>query len=190
MQRSKGMKTEKMIDAISDMEKSLGCNLSDVQKILLTTDGSVTRILEVLTEKPVVVKTRIKTSIRADEDLAQDLETKLGDVANYRVVHLKNPISDRALIFAKSWTPMIGLSENIKKDLTSADMPIGKILIKHKLETRREITSIETVNADNEIAEAFKVKSGDLMPSRYYNIIHETKILIRINEVFPASSFR
>ncbi|MCP8309569.1 MAG: DUF98 domain-containing protein [archaeon] len=177
-----------MLKAINDIEKKIGFNLSNVQKILLTTDGSVTRILEVLTKKPVVIKTKIKTSMKADEDLARNLKIKSGEIVNYRVVHLKNP-DDRALIFARSWTPMIGLSENVKRDLTSADIPIGKILIKHKIETRREITSIEIVNADDEIADAFNVKFGDLMLSRYYNIIHGAKILIRINEIFPISSF-
>lgn len=190
MQRLKGMKIDEMLNEIDNIEKRIGFNLSDVQKILLTTDGSVTRILEVLTGKTVVIKTKIKTSIKADEDLARDLEIKSGDIVNYRVVHLKNPNSDRVLIFARSWTPIIGLNKAIRKDLTSADIPIGKILIKHKIETRREITSIHTVNADDEIAEAINAKSGDLMLSRYYNIIHEARILIRINEVFPVSSFR
>jgi beta-ribofuranosylaminobenzene 5'-phosphate synthase len=93
------------------------------------------------------------------------------------------------LIFAKSWTPIRGLNNALKRDLTSVDIPIGKILIKHKIETRREITSIETINADDEMVKAFNVRLGDLMLSRYYNIIHEAKILIRINEIFPISSF-
>jgi beta-ribofuranosylaminobenzene 5'-phosphate synthase len=189
MQRLRGMKINEMLKAIDNIEKRL-FNLSDVQKILLTTDGSVTRMLEVLTKKPVMIKTSTKAPIEADEDLAKALKIKSGDVVNYRVVNLKNPKSDRALIFARSWTSIMRLSEKIKIDLTSADIPIGKILIKHKLETRREITSIHTVNADDEIAEAFNVKTGDLMLSRYYDIIHEARILIRINEVFPVSSFR
>ncbi len=188
MQRFRGMKIDEMLKAIDNIEKRIGFNLSDVQKILLTTDGSVTRILEVLTKKPVVIETKVKTIIKADEDLARALKIKSGEDVNFRVVHLKNP-DDRALIFAKSWTPMKGLNNSIKKDLTSADIPIGKILIKHKIETRREIMSIDTINADDEMVKAFDVKLGDLMLSRYYNIIHEAKILIRINEAFPISSF-
>lgn len=188
MQRFRGMKIDEMLKAIDKIEKRIGFNLSNVQKILLTTDGSVTRILEVLTKKPVVIETKVKTIIKADEDLARALKIKFGEAVNFRVVHLKNP-DDRALVFAKSWTPMKGLSNAIKRDLTSADIPIGKILIKHKIETRREIMSIDTINADDEMVEAFNVKFGDLMLSRYYNIIHEAKILIRINEVFPISRF-
>ncbi len=187
MQRFRGMKIDEMLKAIDKIEKRIGFDLSDVQKILLTTDGSVTRILEVLTKKPVVIETKAKTIIKADEDLARALKIKSGEDVNFRVVHLKNP-DDRVLVFAKSWTPMKGLNNSIKRDLTSADIPIGKILIKHKIETRREIMSIDTINADDEMVKAFDVKFGDLMLSRYYNIIHEARILIRINEAFPIST--
>jgi beta-ribofuranosylaminobenzene 5'-phosphate synthase len=187
MQRFRGMKIDEMLEAIDNIEKRIGFNLSNVQKILLTTDGSVTRILEVLTKKPVVIETKVKTIIKADEDLAKALKIESGEDVNFRVVHLKNP-DDRALVFARSWTPMKGLSNSIKRDLTSVDIPIGKILIKHKIETRREIMSIDAINADDEMVKAFDVKLGDLMLSRYYNIIHEARILIRINEVFPTST--
>ncbi|MCP8322432.1 MAG: DUF98 domain-containing protein [archaeon] len=46
------------------------------------------------------------------------------------------------------------------------------------------MTSIKIINAD-----AFNIKFGELMLSRYYNIIHKAKMLIRINEVFPLNSF-
>jgi beta-ribofuranosylaminobenzene 5'-phosphate synthase len=188
MQRFRGMKTDEMLKAIDKIEKRISFNLSNVQKILLTTDGSITRILEVLTKKPVVIETKVKTIIKADKGLARALKIKPDETVNFRVVHLKNP-DDKTLIFAKSWTPIRGLNNALKRDLTSVDIPIGKILIKHKIETRREITSIETINADDEMVKAFNVRLGDLMLSRYYNIIHEAKILIRINEIFPISSF-
>ncbi len=188
MERIKGMRVDEMLKAINRIEERIGSNLSNVQKILLTTDGSVTRILEILTKKPIIIETKIKTSIKADENLARELRIKPDEIVNYRVVHLKNP-SDKALIFARSWTPMERLNEKIKKDLTSLDIPIGKILFKYKIETRREITSIDVINADDEMAKAFHVESGNPMLSRYYNIIHEARVLIRINEAFPLSSF-
>ncbi|MEM3710330.1 MAG: chorismate pyruvate-lyase family protein, partial [Nitrososphaerales archaeon] len=110
MQRIKGMKIDEMLRAINRIEKMIGFNLSNVQKILLTTDGSITRILEVLTGKPVIIETKIKESIKADEDLAKELKIKPDEIINYRVVHLKNP-NDKALIFARSWTPIERLSK-------------------------------------------------------------------------------
>ncbi|MCP8311849.1 MAG: chorismate pyruvate-lyase family protein [Candidatus Methylarchaceae archaeon HK02M1] len=189
MQRLKGMSVNEMLNSIARIEERIRLNLSDIQKILLTTDGSMTRTLEVLTGRPVMIITKVRTPINADNDLANELKIKVGEEANYRVVYLKDSDSDRALIFARSWTPVMRLSGVIKKDLTSTDMPIGKILAKHKLETRREVTSIELLEAEVMLKRAFKIDS-ELMLSRFYNIIHESKILIRINEVFPLSSFR
>ncbi|MCP8304825.1 MAG: DUF98 domain-containing protein [archaeon] len=183
------MSINEMLNSIARIEERICLNLSDVQKILLTTDGSVTRTLEVLTGRPVIIITKVRTPINADEDLAKELKIKVGEKTNYRVVHLKNTDSDRVLIFARSWTPVMGLNGVIKKDLTSTDMPIGKILAKHKLETRREVTSIGLLEADDMLKEAFKIDSEPML-SRFYNIIYESEILIRINEVFPLSSFR
>jgi len=178
-----------MLNSIAEIEERIRYNLSDVQKILLTTDGSITRLLEVLTGNPVIIITKIKATISVDEELAKELKIEFREKTNYRVVYLKNTDSDRALIFARSWTPIMRLGGAIKEDLTSTDIAIGKILAKHKLETRREVISMDLLEADDILKEAFKLKSGELMLSRYYNIIHEAKILIRINEIFPLSSF-
>jgi len=184
------MSINKMLKSLERIEEGICFKLSEVQKILLTTDGSITRILEILTGKPVIILTKVRVHINADEDLTKELKIEAGEKTNYRVVHLKNPDTDRALIFARSWTPLMRLSGILKKDLTSTDIPIGKILVKHKLETRREVTSIELLKSDEMLKEAFKINSGEMMLSRFYNIIHEAEILIRINEVFPLSSFR
>ncbi|MGQ9719459.1 MAG: chorismate pyruvate-lyase family protein [Nitrososphaerales archaeon] len=189
MQRMKGMKINEMLRAIKRIEKRIGSSLSNVQKILLTTDGSVTRTLEVLTGKPVAVATVVRTLIDADDALAKDFKIKSGEVVNYRVVYLKNLDSDKALVFARSWTPIRGLNESIRRDLTSSDIPIGKIIISHGLETRREIESIDAIKADSQLAEAFKIRVGDSMLSRDYRVIHNERVLIRIEEAFPASSF-
>ena len=53
--------------------------LSKWQSLLLMTDGSVTTLLEVLTGKPVVVKTLLQQVVRADTERAAalDVEDKL-----------------------------------------------------------------------------------------------------------------
>ena len=70
---------------ISRLEKSLG-RLGPVQKMLLGTDGSVTGLLEVVTNSPVEVKTLVQKVMPADEAVASDLEIKPGEEVNFRVV--------------------------------------------------------------------------------------------------------
>jgi len=81
------------------------------------TDGSVTTLLEVLTGKPVVVKTLLQQVVRADTERAAALDVEEGDNINYRVVVLKNDDDDRPLIYAESYTPIARVQKS--SDTTS-----------------------------------------------------------------------
>ena len=76
-----------------------------------------------------------------------------------------------------------GLREEIKRDLLSADIPIGKIIRKHNLETRREIKSISIAEIDDYLKILLKTNHSRL-PKRTYNIIYKNKILMEITEIF------
>ncbi|HQQ37448.1 MAG TPA: chorismate pyruvate-lyase family protein, partial [Methanothrix sp.] len=174
---------------ISRLEKSLG-RLGPVQKMLLGTDGSVTGLLEVVTNSPVEVKTLVQKVMPADEAVASDLEIKPGEEVNFRVVLLQKRDSQEALIYAVSHTPICRLEAGFKDDLTRADIPIGAILKKHSIESRREITSTSFVPAGDEHCRAFGVFPREVMLSRSYKIIRQGRPLISIKESFPYNSFR
>jgi beta-ribofuranosylaminobenzene 5'-phosphate synthase len=72
-----------------EVEKEVGL-LSELQRILLGTDGSVTTLLEIITGSPVDVTTILQEVIGADEALARDLDVNVGDKVNHRIVELKN----------------------------------------------------------------------------------------------------
>lgn len=171
------------LDEIRSIEKDLG-NLSSAQKILLTTDGSVTGILDVL-KGHVDINTLKQEFLPADKEMARNLNVDEGDTVNYRVVIIK---SEEPLIYAVSLVPMNRLDNDFKEDLIRADIPIGRILKKHNIESRREIESVFVEEADEELKEIFKTDSPFL--SRTYVIIHHDKILIWLKEMFPYSLFR
>ncbi|MBW9221406.1 DUF98 domain-containing protein, partial [Methanothermococcus sp. SCGC AD-155-M21] len=105
-------------------------NLRNEEKMLLGTDGSVTNLLEILFNHEVTVKT---------------IYQEIVDNINHRSVVLK--IKDIPLVYATSKIPLKNINNealrnSIKRDLLSADIPIGKILKIHNLETRREIKEI------------------------------------------------
>jgi beta-ribofuranosylaminobenzene 5'-phosphate synthase len=181
---------EDLIKALDHIERKLNVKLSDVQKILLASDGSITRILEILTNKPVIVETVKRAVIRADEGLAEWFNVNVNSEINYRVVYLKNPHIKRALILAKSWIPLTRLNGEFFNDLTQTDVPLGKIISKHKLEVRREILNINLIAADVDAAKAFQINIKSPLLSRVYNIIHRKAVLMKISEVFPSSSFK
>ncbi len=74
--------------------------------------------------------------------------------------------------------------------MTQADTPIGVILKKHGIESRRDITGTSFLPACEEHCQAFGVFPRETMLSRSYRIIRHGQPLIAIRETFPYSSFR
>ncbi len=172
----------KIYNGIKDIEKQLG-NLSSAQKILLATDGSVTTILDVL-KGHVNIRTMVQEFQEADEEAASLLDVDMGETINYRVVVIEG---DEPLIYAVSMIPVERLDNEFKEDLIRADIPIGRILRKHDIESRREIKTVSLEEATPEIVDIFK--NNTPMLTRTYNIIHKGQVLIWLMETFPSNMF-
>ncbi|MFZ3148808.1 MAG: beta-ribofuranosylaminobenzene 5'-phosphate synthase [Methanothrix sp.] len=158
--------------------------------MLLGTDGSVTSLLEVVTGSPVEIETLVQKVVPADETVAKELQVNPGEEVNFRVVLLKAANSHETLIYAISHTPLKRLDASFRDDLTKADIPIGVILKKHRIESRRDITSTAFLSAGQEHCRAFGVFAREIMLTRSYKIIRHGQPLIAINETFPYNSFR
>ncbi len=181
-----------LLAAIRRLEDEIG-ELSLLEKILLTTDGSVTSLLEVATGSEIQVCTISQEIVSPDSARQQELGIDVGDLINHRVVTLKNARTGEALIYAVSDTPLGRLLPAFRQDMMRADIPIGKILRTHRIEARREITGIDMVQADEEISRIFGVPLQTPCLRRQYLIIHDKKPFMRIQETFPghaSSSFQ
>lgn len=172
-----------ILDGIKKIEKEVG-KLSNAQKILLTTDGSVTTILDVI-RGHVKIETLEQKFVDADLEMARLLNIEVGDTVNYRVVVIE---TEEPLINAISLIAVERLENDFKEDLIRADIPIGRILRKHNIESRREIKSVYFEDQSPEIRKIFKIDSP--MLTRTYNIIHNDEILIWLKETFPYTHFR
>lgn len=145
-------------------------------RICVGTDGSVTYLLEVITKNPVEVVTQCQEIADATPDEAALLMIRPGDPVNHRKVLLT--AAGIPYVSARSITPLKAMPSGMKDDLMRADIPIGRILRKYKMETRRDILNIEKKKGNG----VFK----DLpVLSREYFIIHDRKVLMWINELFP-----
>ena len=163
-------------------------SLSKAQRLLLFTDGSVTTLLEVMTNRPVVVTTLVQRIVKADTERATALDIEEGDNINYRIVVLRNQEEERPLIHAESFAPIARLQKEFRYDLMKADMPIGRIMKQQKIESRREIRSVEIVDS-SDLSELFGVPRDVRMLSRVYDIISNNLILMQIRETFPVTYF-
>ena len=173
---------------IRDIEEAVG-RLSRVQKILLGTDGSITQLLESITGHPVTVKTLVQEIVPADAQTADRVAVRAGDPVNHRVVELRDAVTNDILIYAISETPVKRLSPSFRHDLLMADIPIGKIIKQHHIEARREILSAQVTAATLETGRIFSLCPKEPVLSRQYQIIHQEKPLIFIEEQFPYNQF-
>jgi beta-ribofuranosylaminobenzene 5'-phosphate synthase len=173
---------------LNEIETQVG-KLSPMQKFLLGTDGSVTQILEAITGKKVVIETQEQKIIPADPATAERLGIVQGDPVNYRVVEIKTLAGGDVLIYAISHTPVGRLSPEFKDDLMKADIPVGRIIQNHRIESRREILDARVSPATAEAGRIFSIGKHEPLLSRRYRIIHRGQPLIFIEEQFPYNRF-
>ncbi len=141
--------------------------LSLLERILAVTTGSVTQILEAHLDDQVRMRT-LAQEVKEAGDFADKLGVAKKDPVNFREVELADK-NGRVLMVGRSWTPVDRLEPEFKNDLMKADVPIGKLLAKHKIEARRELIDAWIENG--------KIR-------RVYNIIRNNEVLMRIEEEF------
>ena len=184
MPMSKNEANRGLIDKIKDLEQEYGKTFSNTQKILLTTDGSITAILDVLYGK-ISLDTLDQHLEKADENHAPLVNVDVGEEINFREVLMHK--GDQPLIYAVSHVPLGRCSKDICADLLRADIPIGRILKNYKIESRREVNNIFIEEPNDTLKELFKTDEDFL--ARDYVIINNDEILMWIKEMFPVSYF-
>ncbi len=184
MEQEKNEANRALIDKINDLEVSYGKTFSNTQKILLTTDGSITAILDVLYGK-ITLKTLDQHFENADEERAQLVNVCQGEEINFREVIMHK--DEKPLIYAISHIPLSRCNNDICSDLIRADIPIGRILKNYDIESRREIRDIYIEKPNDRLKEIFNTDED--MLARDYVIINCDEVLMWIKEVFPVSQF-
>ena len=184
MTTEKNEANKRLIEKINDLEKDYGQTFSNTQKILLTTDGSITAILDVLYGK-ISLFTIDQHFGTANEDQAKLVNVNAGDEINFREVIMHK--RSQPLIYAISHVPLGRCSEEICADLLRADIPIGRILKNYKIVSRREVNNIFIEKPNEKLKDLFKTDEDFL--ARDYVIINDDEILMWIKEMFPVSYF-
>ncbi len=184
MSTNKNEANKRLIEKMNDLETEYGQTFSNTQKILLTTDGSITAILDVLYGKINLFTIDQHFGI-ADENHAKLVNVNAGDEINFREVIMHK--RGRPLIYAISHVPLGRCSDEICSDLLRADIPIGRILKNYKIESRREVNNIFIEKPDEKLQDLFKTDEDFL--ARDYVIINNDEILMWIKEMFPVSYF-
>jgi chorismate-pyruvate lyase len=162
--------------SIDFLEKLKSFEIPTCLRVCCGTDGSVTFLLEIMTRKPVSVITESQYTVKADKEMAAFLGVEEGSEINSRVVRLS--AGGTVFVHARSLSPLERMPETMKEQLMRADIPIGRILRSHNLETRRDMGELEVLEGEPTF-------DGISVLSRSYKIVHNNHILMWINERFP-----
>lgn len=159
--------------------------LPPVQRLLLTTDGTMTTALATLLAEPIGVRMLHQdTAVLAEDD--DELALWAGDTVLERRVLLHGADSGTPLLFGVSRIVASRLPAAARAALAGGDVAIGIVLRAHEVETFRLPVSIGVKLAGDEAACHL---GGALMCWRRYLIKAGGRPLMSIDEQFPAAGF-
>ena len=177
----------------NDLQESLNRNhidpvtLSTFQRILLTTDGTVTDILEAYLFEQIRVVKLSEQIVALDRELPL-MDLKKGTEVIVRKILLQGKISRKNVIYAESIVVPEKLEERFRNALLETKVPIGKIWFEQRVETFKEILDSKKEFA-GDLANYFNIDPSDEMLSRTYRVVTNRQPVMMITEKFPESYF-
>lgn len=159
-------------------------SLSLFQKVLLTTDGTVTQLLEIYSGSSIKVK-KLSQTIVSDIDNSW-LQLNIGDRLLKRSILLCS--QDTNLLHAESYFVIDRLPKTMHQQLLETDQPIGLLWRAERMETYREIAGY-TRAPDKSLVQYFNMKEHEAFLGRTYQIYYQRQPLGMITEKFPVSYF-
>src|SRR5688500_5163022 len=144
--------------------------LKELHRIILTTDGTVTDILEAhFRERMDVVPVRQQPVDAAA--LSADQRAALGDAAEIleREILLRGEISESCHVHAHSLIALDRLPEDVRTGLLEKKKPIGHLLLEYRIATFKEIVDCHREPA-GVLAKLFAISERAPLLSRTYVI--------------------
>lgn len=160
-------------------------SLSLFQKILLSTDGTVTDLVALYTGETIRVK-------KVEQSVATAMAPLLlGCAGPVKLLTRKILLSgaNKNYLYAESLFVFERFSPAIQEQLLNSDRPIGLLWRDARLETYREVVD-QRIEPCAAIAEHFDLPATARFVSRTYLIYHQGKPLGSITEKWPLSYFR
>src|SRR6185295_5955275 len=158
-------------------------DLDPLARILATTDGTVTEILEAWANDRVAVG---GISQREESLVAplSALEANARSLVLRREVLLVGAQTRRPLLHAESMILVERLPATIQEGLRQGWTPIGKLLRAYRLETYREFLHLGR-SAAVPLAAQFQIAATDNLIERIYRIFARGRPVMLIQEEFP-----
>ena len=178
----------------NDLQNSLNrhhiepSSLSIFQRILLTTDGTVTDILESYLSEPIQLVKLSEALITLPQDIpAMQLE-KGAEVIDRKIL-LRGRISRKNFIFADSIIALERLDEDFRNALLKTKITIGKLWLEHRIESFKEIVDSGKETANEELSHYFQLEQNINLLFRTYCVFSNNQAIMMITEKFPENYF-
>lgn len=159
---------------LDSLREDGGVHPTPVERLLLATDGTVTHMLEALTNDTVEV------------DI---IDRTVEGASLHREVCLRRANDPSPLVWARSEVNLYPLDDEMADTLVAGDVGIGDLLRDKYAETRREIISMRSVWRDDDEIPDFISGGSVLFLKRTYAIYSDDHRLMEIEEWFPKGIF-
>ncbi len=161
--------------------------LSIFQRILLTTNGTLTEILEAYLFEQIQMVKLSESLIAAPKDI-KALDLIQGNQVIDRRILLRGKISRKNFVYAESLLVPDRLDPQFKQELLTSKTPLGRLWLEYKLETFKEIIDSAKEPARG-LGVHFQIAPEDQLLSRTYRVFSKGIPIMTITEKFPESYF-
>ncbi len=162
-------------------------SLGVFQRVLLTTDGTIVRLLEGCFGEP--VRTAELVQFRTPASATDGaLEPAGHETILRRKVLLQGSRTGRNYVYADSFTVLDRVGSSLREALLSTSEPIGRLLVSNRVETFREILRVGRRRA-GALGGWFGLEFSDELLFRNYRLISGGRPIMLIAESFPPYDF-
>lgn len=159
--------------------------LSPILRVLLVTDGTVTRTLAAYFGEVIDVEV-LEHAERTSESPYPQIDIAAGDRILHRYVRLLGRTTRKVYAVAESVAVLEHLSQQMRQQLIQEHKGIGELLRGGRLETYRELLTA-SMTAASRWAEHLHVAATESVVTRDYRIYQGGRAVLLIREIFPAS---
>ena len=159
-------------------------SLEPLQRVLLTSDGTLTEILEAASlERIQLIKVSQQlTAANTHHPLLSGSKEPLLE----RIKLLRGTKSGKNYAYAESFIAIERLAPEFREKLVNSNIPLGRLWLEYRLETFKELRDMRCQSA-NELCSYFGCAGTSPLLVRAYQVFSATEPIIAITEYFPAS---
>lgn len=161
--------------------------LCPLQRIILISNGTLTKLLEnLISEQLMVVK--LHETVTNCPAAIPYLDLPADHPIISRRICLQGQETGTNWLYAESIIVHERLPDQFRKELLESKIPIGKLWTKHRVETFKELLPPFEEPA-GELAEYFNVTSDYRLLGRTYRVFSNQRPIMMLTEKFPENYF-